>query len=82
VTATFAASEPEPSAASALEATTLREETLLIDGALSALRASDTTRAGSLLAEHRRRFPSGLLHRERGRAERKLSEILQARGAH
>ncbi len=62
-------SEPRPSLA---DRTTLREETELIDGALSALSASNTTRAAALLAEHARRFPNGLLSRERARAERKL----------
>lgn len=80
-TAAFAADAPPVLAPSSLEGTTLREETLLIDGALSALRAGDSARAGALLAEHQRRFPSGLLHRERARAERKLTEILRAPGA-
>jgi hypothetical protein len=63
--------------ARAVEATTLREETALIDRALSALRASDTQRATALLAEHERRFPNGLLAQERERAQRKLTEMAE-----
>jgi hypothetical protein len=61
--------------------TTLREETALIDRALSALRTGDGAGAAGLLAEHRRRFPNGLLSRERERAQRKLDEIAHAAGA-
>lgn len=63
------------------EPTTLREETAIIDRALSALRAKDTQRAAALLADHERRFPNGLLAQERERAQRKLQEILQPQGA-
>jgi hypothetical protein len=66
--------------ARAVEPTTLREETALIDRALSALRASDAQRATTLLAEHERRFPNGLLSQERERARRKLTEIQSGEG--
>jgi hypothetical protein len=62
-----------------VQATTLREETRLIDGALAALRAHDTAGARARLAEHARRYPSGLLYRERVRAERKLEEITNSK---
>lgn len=82
VAAAPVASAPVASAPAerAVEATTLRAETLLIDRALSALRASDTTLAARLLAQHRARFPDGLLKRERERAERKLAELETGRG--
>jgi hypothetical protein len=51
-----------------LDEGTLRAETALIEGALAALRAGDTARVRSLLAEHATRFPNGLLVRERQRA--------------
>lgn len=47
---------------------TLREETELMDRALSALRAGETTRARELLGAHATRFPNGALVRERERA--------------
>jgi len=47
---------------------TLREETELVDWALSALRSGDTAGARALLQEHAQRFPSGVLVRERERA--------------
>jgi hypothetical protein len=62
-----------------VQATTLREETRLIDGALAALRAHDAAAARARLAEHARRYPSGLLYRERVRAERKLEEITNSK---
>ncbi len=67
------------SAGTAREATTLREETRLIDGALAALRGGDIARANALLSEHAQRFPDGLLRRERTRAERKLHELEAAK---
>ena len=60
--------------------TTLAEETQLIDAALAAVRRSDSALAERWLAEHRRRFPNGLLHRERLRAERKLHDLRSPRG--
>jgi hypothetical protein len=72
--------QAQPAARTA-EPTTLREETALIDRALSALRAKDMQRATALLAEHERRFPNGLLSQERERARRKLAELLQPEGA-
>ncbi len=49
-------------------ASTLREETELVDWALSALRSGDTAGARALLQEHAQRFPNGALVRERERA--------------
>jgi hypothetical protein len=51
---------------------TLRAETALIEGALSAIRAGDRARAARLLDEHRRGYPNGLLIRERERALERL----------
>lgn len=64
----------QPRAGVAIEPTTLREETALIDGALAALRAGDRARAATLLGEHQRRFPHGLLARERERALHTIDE--------
>lgn len=61
----------------ALDEGTLRAETALIEGALAALRAGDTTRAGGLLAEHAARFPNGLLLRERQRAHARMNDTTQ-----
>ncbi len=52
---------PEP-------ASTLREETRLIEQAIVALNGGDRAAAGRWLAEHGRRFPGGLLTHERERA--------------
>jgi hypothetical protein len=64
--------EDEPSPAAA--ATTLGEETRLIDAAFSALRAGDHGAAEGFVREHERRFPNGLLSRERERARAALLE--------
>ncbi|HET9959060.1 MAG TPA: hypothetical protein VFQ61_31430 [Polyangiaceae bacterium] len=86
-TATFAQVEPAaaPSPVQAPKLTTasgsessLREETALVDTALIALRDGDRSKARLLLETHARRFPHGLLARERERARRKL---LQASGS-
>lgn len=53
----------------------LREETLLIDRALSAIRARDLDAAERALADHERRFPEGRLYRERARVQRRLDEL-------
>jgi hypothetical protein len=53
---------------------TLPEETALIDAAFAALRAGDTATASALVAEHARRFPNGLLSREREHARERLSK--------
>jgi len=60
-----------------LDEGTLRAETALIEGALAALRAGDTTRARELLAEHATRFPNGLLLRERQRALARMHDTTQ-----
>ena len=75
-TATVAA-EPSATAApnelpSPIAATTLAEETRLIDGAFSALRARDRDAAERFVHEHELRFPNGMLRRERERARAAL----------
>jgi hypothetical protein len=59
-----------PSAAS-----TLAEETRLLDSAFAELSAGRATRARELVAEHQRRFPNGLLQKERERARARLTEM-------
>lgn len=54
-------------------ASTLREETRVIEQALAALGRHDRQAARRLLAEHARRFPEGLLRRERERAFERLT---------
>lgn len=61
-----------------LDEGTLRAETALIEGALAAIRASDTSRARALLAEHATRYPNGLLVRERQRALSRTSDTTQS----
>ena len=74
--ADFAASEQQPRAPQVQS--TLGEETRLLDAAFAALTAGDRARAASLLQQHERRFPSGLLQKERERAKTRLTEM--ARG--
>jgi hypothetical protein len=62
----------EPPSAALASATTLGEETRLIDAAFSALRAGDRATAENFVREHERRFPNGMLRRERERAETAL----------
>lgn len=50
----------------------LREETLLIERALIALRSDDKAAAARWLGEHERRFPSGVLVKERQRLQSTL----------
>jgi hypothetical protein len=59
-------------------ASTLPAETALIDAAFAALRAGDTATASDLVAEHARRFPNGLLSREREHARERLSNATAA----
>jgi len=66
-------------AAPASDAATLGEETRLIDAALSALRRSDRAAAAEFIRQHERRFPDGLLRRERERARAALNEHLENR---
>ena len=54
---------------------TLAEETRLLDAALAALTAGNRVHAASLLQEHQRRFPGGLLQKERERANTRLTEM-------
>ena len=74
--AEFAVSEQQLRAPQA--PSTLAEETRLLDAAFAALTAGDRARAASLLQQHERRFPSGLLQKERERAKTRLTEM--ARG--
>jgi hypothetical protein len=57
------------------ERSTLAEETRLLDAAFAALTAGDRAQAASLLHEHDRRFPAGLLRKERERAKTRLNEL-------
>ena len=54
---------------------TLAEETRLLDAAFAALTAGNRARAATLLQEHERRFPAGLLQHERERAKTRLTEL-------
>ena len=58
---------------------TLREETELMDRALSALRSGDTANARELLRAHATRFPNGALVRERERALVRLKDAESSR---
>lgn len=58
----------------AVPPSTLREETTLMDAAFTALGAGELDAASRHVREHARRFPNGLLRRERERAERALLE--------
>jgi hypothetical protein len=62
-------------AAAAKAASTLKEETRLLDQAFAELAGGNAARAALLIAEHERRFPAGLLQRERQRAQARLTEI-------
>jgi hypothetical protein len=83
VVAAEGAARPEPSRdafaevdeATARTASTLAEETRILDGAFAELAAGNGARASELIAEHERRFPSGLLKQERQRAKQRLAEI-------
>jgi hypothetical protein len=69
-----ALAEAPPALTAPATATTLGEETGLIDAAFSALRAGDRGTAESFVREHERRFPNGMLRRERERARAALLE--------
>jgi len=64
---------PGGDAQSARNASTLAAETQLLDRAFAALAAGDRSTASALVAEHARRFPSGLLRQERERARARLA---------
>jgi hypothetical protein len=66
---------PEEAAAAAKASSTLKEETRLLDSAFAELAAGNAARAALLIAEHERRFPAGLLQKERERAKARLTEI-------
>jgi hypothetical protein len=66
--AASAAAFPSDDAAAAGPESTLREETVLVERALYALRLGDRDGARRALDEHARRFPDGLLAPERDRA--------------
>lgn len=68
----FSATEAVPATRAS---STLAEETRLLDGAFAELAGGNRARAGELLDEHQRRFPSGLLLKERERAKLRLREI-------
>ncbi|HEX6271716.1 MAG TPA: hypothetical protein VFZ53_01685 [Polyangiaceae bacterium] len=59
----------------------LAEETVLVERALYALRQGDRDGARRALAEHARRFPSGLLARERDRALERTNASLDAKSS-
>jgi hypothetical protein len=67
------ASPPVVNAKSALRATTLAQETPLIERAMLAIQAGDSARARYWLAEHARLFPQGLLARERSLAAARIA---------
>ena len=62
-------------AAAARASSTLAEETRILDSAFAELAAGNAARAAVLIAEHERRFPAGLLQKERERAKARLGEI-------
>jgi hypothetical protein len=66
---------PTDAASAAKAASTLAEETRLLDSAFAELSAGRAARARELVAEHQRRFPNGLLQKERERARVRLSEM-------
>jgi hypothetical protein len=68
--ATLEGSRPRPS--SAEEASRLKDETVLIERALVALRKQDAAAAKRWLSEHERLFPTGMLSRERERLRTQL----------
>jgi hypothetical protein len=74
-TARFAAEQGASAPPPPAPASTLAEETALLDQTFAALRAGDATTASALVAEHARRFPQGLLWRERERARTKLESL-------
>jgi hypothetical protein len=56
----------------------LAEETRLMERAMTALRAGNREMAAQWLSEHNRRFPNGLLARERERAHERLRRAVEA----
>jgi hypothetical protein len=72
VVAPSASGERTVTTAEALAPSSLGQETALIDATFAALRVRDFAAAARLIAEHERRFPRGLLARERERARLRL----------
>jgi hypothetical protein len=68
----FAPFEPAPQGRAA---STLAEETRLLDAAFAAIAAHDRARASALIQQHEEHYPSGLLTKERERAKVRLSEL-------
>jgi hypothetical protein len=66
--------EPAPAPVSTTAASTLPEETRLLDRAFRELQSGAYVHAAALLDEHAQRFPNGLLRLERERARTKLAE--------
>jgi hypothetical protein len=64
-----------PDAAASKATSTLAEETRILDDAFAELSAGRATTAAALIAEHQRRFPNGLLQKERARARARLTEM-------
>jgi hypothetical protein len=64
-----------PDATGSKAASTLAEETRILDGAFAELSAGRAAPAAALIAEHQRRFPNGLLQKERERARARLNEM-------
>jgi hypothetical protein len=54
---------------------TLREETELVERGLAAMRAGDRASAIRWLQEHARRFPHGILARDRQRALERVNDM-------
>jgi hypothetical protein len=65
----------EPPARTPQIASTLADETRLLDGAFAELARGNRARAAELIGEHEARYPSGLLQKERQRAKARLLEM-------
>jgi hypothetical protein len=66
---------PDAPARAPQAASTLADETRLLDSAFAALTAGNRERAAQLIGEHEARYPQGLLTKERERAKLRLSEL-------
>ncbi len=75
----FGLIEPRPPESAPLldqpAASTLAEETRILERAFAELGAGNTAAAAELLREHEQRFPDGLLKNERERGRSKLTEL-------
>ncbi|MEO6603327.1 MAG: hypothetical protein ABIQ16_25815 [Polyangiaceae bacterium] len=72
--AAFAVPTRADRAENARSASTLADETQLLDRAFAELAAGHRANAAALIAEHERRFPNGLLSQERERARARLEQ--------